>query len=121
MAKFVRWLGAYCSKSVSADLVGAALWEVSQADREVACEPLLKGRSLVLSEQARVHVGLIPCMDKTIFVRGYLRDAFTKTDEDGTANASLTCLRSRPWLCATMPLSGPWKSPTTSQQRWVYP
>lgn len=51
MAKFVRWLGAYCSKSVSADLVGAALWEVSQADREVACEPLLKGRSLVLSER----------------------------------------------------------------------
>lgn len=26
-------------------------------------------------------------MDKTIFVRGYLRDAFTKTDEDGTLTA----------------------------------
>lgn len=87
MAKFVRWLGAYCDKSVSRDLLTAAMWEGSQTDREVVCEPLLKGKSLILSERRHVHVGLIPCMSKTLFRVGYLGDAMTVPTDDGTVEA----------------------------------
>lgn len=87
MAKFVRWLGAYCDKSVSRDLLSAAMWEGSQTDREVVCEPLLKGKSLILGERRHVNVGLIPCMKKTIFKVGYMGDAMTKPEADGTVKA----------------------------------
>lgn len=88
MAKFVRWMGAYCPRSVSRELVSAVLWEVSQVDREVACEPLFRGRSLILREQAHVHVGLIPCMDKTQFRVGYFGDALTKITDSGLLKAN---------------------------------
>jgi hypothetical protein len=109
LAKFVRWMGAYCPRSVSRELVNAALWEVSQADREVACEPLFRGRSLILNEQAHVHVGLVPCMDKTNFCVGYFGDALTKITDSGllTANRNKKSVRDMDRFLAAWGKSAP--------------
>ena len=87
MAQFVRWLGAYCSNERRKEIYQSAGWEVSQREREVAVEPLFRGRSLILREMKNVHVGLVPDMDKTQFGVGYLCDANTKVGADGVLTA----------------------------------
>lgn len=87
MAQFVRWLGAYCSHERKKEVSQSAHWETSQKEREVAVEPLFRGRSLVLREQRNVHVGLVPDMEKTNFCVGYFCDANTKIGHDGVLKA----------------------------------
>lgn len=47
--KFVRWLGAFGSGS---DLNEAADWEQSQIERQVAAEPLWRGRSFWATQKS---------------------------------------------------------------------
>lgn len=87
MAQFVRWLGAYCSNERRKEISQSAHWEISQKEREVAVEPLFRGRSLILREMKNVHVGLVPDMNKTQFCVGYFNDANTKIGDDGVLAA----------------------------------
>lgn len=77
---FVRWLGAFgrCS-----DAASSAVWELTQTSREVSAEPLLFGRSLLLSEQAHVFVGLVACETASEFRGGFFSDCWSSHDESG--------------------------------------
>lgn len=77
---FVRWLGAFgrCN-----DALASAGWELTQTSREVATEPLLFGRSLLLAEQDHVFVGLVACEETSIFRGGFFRDCYSGHDKDG--------------------------------------
>ncbi len=78
---FVRWLGAFCHRA--GDKAASAAWEVSQAAREVAAEPLYRGRSLLLWENEAVFVGLVACEQSSIFRAGFFRDCRSRHDRDG--------------------------------------
>lgn len=75
--KFVRWLGAFGSGS---SLTEAADWELSQTDRQVAVEPLHRGRSLI----NHAKIGLVVNHDASRFHAGWLADAYTVKRDDGT-------------------------------------
>lgn len=77
---FVRWLGAYgrCD-----DALASATWELTQTRREVAAEPLLFGRSLLLAEQHQVFVGLVACETASEFRGGFFADCWSSHDKDG--------------------------------------
>ncbi len=75
--KFVRWLGAFGSGS---SLSEAAGWELSQTDRQVAVEPLHRGRSLI----GHAKIGLVIDHDASRFHAGWLFDAWTDWRPDGT-------------------------------------
>lgn len=83
---FVRWLNAYCGTSY--EVPSSAVWELTQTAREVATEPLFFGRSLLLEEQGHVFVGLVCDEDKSIFRAGFLGDAYSVTERDGTLRAT---------------------------------
>lgn len=78
--KFVRWLGAFGSGS---SLSEAAGWELSQTDRQVAVEPLHRGRSLL----DHAKIGLVVDHDASRFHCGWLCDAWTAVRDDGTLRA----------------------------------
>lgn len=75
--KFVRWLGAFGSGS---SLSEAAGWELSQTDRQVAVEPLHRGRSLL----GHAKIGLVVDHAASRFHAGWLTDAWTVNRDDGT-------------------------------------
>lgn len=75
--KFVRWLGAFGSGS---SLTEAATWEASQVERQVAVEPLHRGRSLL----GHAKIGLVVDHDASRFHAGWLADAYTVKRDDGT-------------------------------------
>ncbi len=74
--KFVRWLGAF---GTGASLTEAAEWELSQTDRQVAVEPLHRGRSLI----DHVKIGLEVDHELSRFHAGWLRDAWTEVQANG--------------------------------------
>lgn len=74
--KFVRWLGAFGSSS---SLLEAAFWETSQNERQVAAEPLIKGKSLI----RHAKIGLSINSPSASFARGWLWDAYTDHRGDG--------------------------------------
>lgn len=74
--KFVRWLGAFGQGS---SLVESAVWEMSQTDRQVAAEPLIRGRSMI----DHAKIGLAIANPEATFARGWLADAWTTIGEDG--------------------------------------
>jgi hypothetical protein len=67
--KFVRWLGAFGSGS---SLSEAAEWEKSQTARQVAVEPLHRGRSLL---HAKIGLEINHAVSR--FHAGWLCDAYT--------------------------------------------
>jgi hypothetical protein len=73
----VRWLGAFGRGQC---LLSAGAWEISQRDRQVAAEPLLRGKSRI--DHARI--GLEIDVERSIFVKGFVNDAWTTAREDGT-------------------------------------
>ena len=75
--KFVRWLGAFGSGS---SLSEAAEWELSQTARQVAVEPLHRGRSLL----DHAKIGLVIDHEASRFHAGWLTDAWTVKRDDGT-------------------------------------
>lgn len=75
--KFVRWLGAFGSGS---DLNEAADWEQSQIERQVAAEPLWRGRSFL----GHAKIGLVVDHQASRFHAGWLVDAWTEKQDDGT-------------------------------------
>lgn len=75
--KFVRWLGAF-KKGTS--LSEAAGWELSQTERQVAVEPLWRGRSLITKSK----IGLEIDHQASVFASGWLSDAWTEVHADGT-------------------------------------
>lgn len=79
--KFVRWLGAFGSGS---SLTEAAAWETKQTERQVAAEPLVRGRSFI----DHAKIGLSVQSPEATFRRGWLWDAWTVTREDGTIRAT---------------------------------
>jgi hypothetical protein len=72
----IRWLGAF---GTGASLTEAADWEQSQTSRQVAAEPLWHGRSLI----SHAKIGLELDLAKSVFVSGWMRDAWTVTSADG--------------------------------------
>lgn len=76
MVKFVRWLGAF---GQGTSLTDAAEWELSQTARQVAVEPLHRGRSLI----SYARIGLVVDHEASLFVKGWLTDAFTTLGDDG--------------------------------------
>lgn len=70
--RYVRWLGAF-RRSDSAVAEGAR-WELTQRTREIACEPLWRGQSLLLAEVDHVAVGLVIDPRASRFVAGFLTD-----------------------------------------------
>lgn len=78
---FVRWLGAF-GKGTS--LSDAAAWEHSQVERQVAAEPLWRGRSLI----RHVRIGLEIDPRASIFASGWLQDAWTEPHADGTLRSN---------------------------------
>lgn len=76
MAKFIRWLGAFGRGD---SLEQAVAWELSQTDRQVAAEPLIRGRSHI----THVMVGLAIANPEATFARGWLFDAWTVKTSDG--------------------------------------
>lgn len=77
--KFVRWLGAFGSGS---SLSEAAEWELSQIARQVAAEPLYRGRSLLHSK-----IGLEVDHYASRFHCGWMTDAWTVRRDNGTLRA----------------------------------
>lgn len=78
--KFVRWLGAFGS---GASLTEAAAWETKQCDRQVAAEPLYRGRSFI----DHAKIGLAIANPESTFARGWTYDAWTRVDADGILKA----------------------------------
>lgn len=74
--KFVRWLGAFRSNGFS--LSESAQWELSQLDRQVASEPLVRGKSRI----KHALIGLVVDHDASHFVCGWESDAWT-SEADG--------------------------------------
>ena len=72
--KFVRWLGAFGRAS---SLDDSATWEQSQTDRQVAAEPLYRGKSLI----QHAKIGLEIAHPEATFARGWLYDAYTVVHE----------------------------------------
>jgi len=72
--KFVRWLGAFGRTS---SLDDCAAWEQSQTERQVAAEPLYRGKSLIQHSK----IGLEIAHPGATFARGWLYDAFTVVHE----------------------------------------
>jgi len=77
--RYVRWLGAY--RRGASSLEEAARWETSGCDREVAAEPLVRGRSLVLEEHGGVHIGLEVDVEASRFVAGFYSDCWSEADQ----------------------------------------
>lgn len=77
--KFVRWLGAF-RKQGNHTLLESAIFEVANKSRQVAVEPLLKGKSLIFAAVIGLEVDHI----KSQFVVGFLHDAWTEVCADGT-------------------------------------
>lgn len=75
--KFVRWLGAFGSSSSLSEAVD---WELSQIDRQVAVEPLHRGRSML----DHAKIGLVIDHEISRFHSGWLTDAWTVKRDDGT-------------------------------------
>lgn len=75
--KFVRWLGAFGSGTSLSDAAG---WELSQIERQVAAEPLHRGRSLL----DHAKIGLAVDHDASRFHAGWLTDAYTIRQDNGT-------------------------------------
>ena len=71
--KFVRWLGAFGGSS---SLYDAGLFEISNKKRQVAVEPLVRGRSLI--RHARIDLAVDH--EKSQFVHGFVHDAWTNVD-----------------------------------------
>ncbi len=61
-----------------------ASWECSQLDRQVAAEPLWHGRSLI----RHVRIGLEIDASASIFMSGWLQDAWTEPHADGTLRSN---------------------------------
>jgi len=78
--KFVRWLGAFGSGS---SLTEAATWETKQVERQVAAEPLHRGKSYI----SHAKIGLAIANPESTFARGWLYDAWTVIDGDGILKA----------------------------------
>jgi len=74
--KFVRWLGAFGRGN---SLIDAGHWEIAQLDRQVAAEPLWRGKSLV----RHAMIGLAIDHSASLFRSGWLYDAWTVIDKDG--------------------------------------
>ena len=77
--KFVRWLGAFREKG-KYTLLESAQFEKGNKTRQVAVEPLLKGKSLI----TQAVIGLELDHESSQFVVGFLHDAWTEVDPDGT-------------------------------------
>jgi hypothetical protein len=72
----IRWLGAFGS---GASLSESADWEKAQSGRQVAAEPLWRGRSFI----PHAKIGLEIDLAASLFVSGWMRDAWTEIDADG--------------------------------------
>jgi hypothetical protein len=82
MSKFIRWLDAFGdtnNRMAFADYCASLDWELNQRDREVAVEPLWKGKSLI----AWTKLGLEVDTSSSLFVRGWLKDAHSLIDNHG--------------------------------------
>ena len=79
--KFVRWLGAFGAGN---SLHEAAAWETRQCERQVAAEPLVRGKSLL----SHAKIGLGIAHPEATFARGWLEDAWTEPDKNGILKAS---------------------------------
>jgi hypothetical protein len=78
--KVVRWLGAFRKAS---SLLESALWELTQTERQVAAEPLWRGRSLI----HHARIGLVVDHQESLFRGGFISDAWTVTDDRGILRA----------------------------------
>ena len=95
---FVRWLGAY---GPCEDVVNSAVWETTQTAREVAAEPLYRGRSLLLAEIEAVNVGLVLCQYESVFRAGFFRDCWSSADAHGNlTNSRAKAVRDMHRFCA---------------------
>lgn len=85
MALVVRWLGAFgrnhggLSQAVNAELTGIG--------RQVAAEPCFFGESRLSRKEAAL-IGLRINLDQSVFIKGWLGDAWTVRKEDGTLYAA---------------------------------
>lgn len=79
----VRWLGAY--GRTRADSFEQMIQQMASFEkgvkRQVAAECLRKGRSYL---SAHIKVGLLVDEGRTTFVKGFIRDAYTRVEPDGT-------------------------------------
>lgn len=74
--KFVRWLGAFGRGS---SLAEAVTFETKKVSRQVAAEPLFRGRSLI----PHAKIGLVIDESRSVFVRGWICDAWTIPNDSG--------------------------------------
>ena len=82
----IRWLGAFgrnrngLSEAVKAEIGGIG--------RQVAAEPIFFGESRLSSGSSRALIGLRIDMDRSVFVAGWLGDAWTEKQQDGVLRAA---------------------------------
>lgn len=81
MAKFVRWLGAFGHGN---SLAECAAWETKQTARQVAAEPLIRGKSKI----HHAKIGLVVAHPEATFARGWLYDAYTVEKINGVLMAT---------------------------------
>lgn len=84
MALVVRWLGAFGRNH--GGLEQAIRQEIGGIGRQVAAEPCFFGESR-LSKKDAALIGLRLDMAKSAFIKGWLGDAWTVRQEDGTLMA----------------------------------
>lgn len=80
--KFVRWLDAFNRHEGSVET--SASWETKQVSRQVAAEPLVRGKSYI----HHAKIGLSVAHPEATFARGWLYDAFTIPDTVGILRAT---------------------------------
>ena len=86
MATVVRWLGAF---KTSVTLASAVAFELSGGNaRQVAAEPLFFGESRLSVGRKSAQIGLRVDLSRTVFVRGWLGDAYTWITKDGCLKPS---------------------------------
>ena len=77
----VRWLGAFGRNRDG--LSAAVKAEIGGIGRQVAAEPIFFGESRLSAGSGRALIGLRIDMERSVFVAGWLGDAWTEKHEDG--------------------------------------
>lgn len=80
MSLIVRWLGAFGRTTGGLEL--SVKQELEGLGRQVAAEPCFFGESR-LSQKERALIGLSIDIQKSVFIKGWLVDAYTKREETG--------------------------------------
>lgn len=84
MSLIVRWLGAFGRTTGGLEL--SVKQELEELGRQVAAEPCFFGESR-LSQKERALIGLSIDMKKSVFVQGWLVDAYTQRETSGLLTA----------------------------------